>query len=187
MVGSKAAKSVRCIREEKRQLASEDRTRPRVRRKIRSRRACHRSWTVILVCKVISQSGRLARPFSFFISFVCYLCRKVWSAEERDVILQCSSSPGAGKFVRSRSASAFIRVLRTLAKRFQFSFILLNVYFANPLLDERELAQDVDCSLAAVVLRQREWKRKGHRPQPSNTRISNSINVFHQCQSACSH
>ena len=65
-----------------------------------------------------------------------------------------------------------------LAKRFESSFIFENVYFAKPLLDERVLAQDVDCSLAAVVLRQREWKRKGHRPQPSNTRISNSINEF---------
>ena len=30
-------------------------------------------------------------------------------------------------------------------------------YFANPLLDERVLAQDADFRLAAVVLRQREW------------------------------
>ena len=48
-----------------------------------------------------------------------------------------------------------------LAKRFEFSFIFENVYFAKPLLDERVLAQDVDCSLAAVVLRQREWIRTG--------------------------
>ena len=48
-----------------------------------------------------------------------------------------------------------------LAKRFESSFIFENVYFAKPLLDERVLAQDVDCSLAAVVLRQREWKRAG--------------------------
>ena len=36
----------------------------------------------------------------------------------------------------------------------------MNVYFAKPLLDERVLAQDVDSSLAAVALRQREWVRQ---------------------------
>ena len=128
----------------------------------------------------LSQPGRLARPFYFLQQlFVCYLCRKVCSAEERDVILQCSSSRGAGKFVRSqsdssqqrsssRSAGSCLRLLLRfnafivlLAKHFELSFIFEKVYFAKPLLDERVLAQDVDCSLAAVVLRQREWKRAG--------------------------
>ena len=90
----------------------------------------------------------------------------------------CSVSRGAGKFDRSpsdsslqrsssRSAGSCLRLLlrfnafiESLAKRFEFSFIFENVYFAKPLLDERVLAQDVDSSLAAVVLRQREWVRQ---------------------------
>ena len=52
------------------------------------------------------------------------------------------------------------RSFESLAKCFEFSFIFVNVYFAKPLLDERVLAQDVDSSLAAVALRQREWVRQ---------------------------
>ena len=72
-----------------------------------------------------------------------------------------------------------------LAKRFEFSFIFEKVYFAKPLLDERVLAQDVDCSLAAVVLRQREWVR-----QESTSAIESESHQHirvHQCLNSCSH
>ena len=179
MVGSKAAKSVNCIREEKRQLASEDRTRSRVRREIRSRRACHRPRAVIFMRINTSQSGRLARPSS---SFNCILFFET-----------CSISRGAGKFVRSPSDSAhnrsssrgagscprlllrFNAFIESLAKRFEFSFIFENVYFAKPLLDERVLAQDVDSSLAAVALRQREWVR-----QESTSAIESESQEYHR-------
>ena len=72
-----------------------------------------------------------------------------------------------------------------LAKRFEFSFIFEKVYFAKPLLDERVLAQDVDSSLAAVALRQREWVRQDSTSAIDPNRISN-IRV-HQCLNSCSH
>ena len=66
-----------------------------------------------------------------------------------------------------------------LAKRFESSFIFENVYFAKPLLDERVLAQDVDSSLAAVALRQREWVRQESTSAiESVERSFNNINVW---------
>ena len=71
----------------------------------------------------------------------------------------------------------------SLAKHFELSFIFEKVYFAKPLLDERVLAQDVDSSLAAVALRQREWVR-----QESTSAIESDpqqhIRV-HQCLNSC--
>ena len=127
-----------------------------------------------------SQSGRLARPLHIVRqSDSATPDRKVWSAgEQRDYFDWCSISRGAGKFVRSpldssqqrsssRSAGSCLRLLlrfnafiESLAKHFEYSFIFEKVYFAKPLLDERVLAQDVDSSLAAVALRQREWVRQ---------------------------
>ena len=72
-----------------------------------------------------------------------------------------------------------------LAKRFEFSFIFEKVYFAKPLLDERVLAQDVDCSLAAALLRQREWVR-----QDTTSAIESESQQHHrinQCLNSCSH
>ena len=74
----------------------------------------------------------------------------------------------------------------SLAKHFEFSFIFEKVYFAKPLLDERVLAQDVDCSLAAVVLRQREWRRAGKSTSAIEYPNRNSI-IVHQCLFSCSH
>ena len=52
-------------------------------------------------------------------------------------------------------------------------------YFANPLLDERVLAQDADFRLAAVVLRQREWlHQESTSAIESVERSFNNINVW---------
>ena len=204
MVGSKTAKSVNCIREEKRQLASEDRTRSRVRRGIRSRRACHRSRTVIFMCKEVSQSGRLARPSSlFFCILQLLLTGKFGRQESKEIISIGVRSLGApvslyGPLLILHNNVLVLGAQVPVSVYFCVSTRSLNRWrsISNIVSFSRKFTSPSRCSMSASWLK--TWtavwppllfvSESGYdrnRPQPSNPN-RNSI-IVHQCLNSCSH